>query len=518
MLTQALHLLSLGYSVLPLKPKSKEPLLNWKEFQQRKASETEVLAWYAQWPDANLGIVTGSVSGLAVVDLDGPEGLNSAQGLGLESSLVSLTGNGKQLWFSLPKEKKNISSLVENVGTIANAVRILPGVDLRGEGGYVVAPPSIHPNGKRYRFNRPVLSVEKLPPFPAHFFASSVETNQAPSDVKRNETGWIAKSLEEMKDGNIDNTLFKLCSRLRNDGYSEADALAILQPHAERVGATRGHLEDKIRNVWGRYSPAVRRESVGFQPTGALVLHSPSNQDSISEYSKRLSESGNFDTLKTGYARFDEVTKGLKKGEALTVAARTGVGKTNWIITPMREFCQKGRTVLLFSTEMSFDQIWDRYKQTLRHSREFESHKLYICDEFTPDIERIEEAIKNVQPDLFIFDHISHIGTDYHIISKFMSEIKRLCRLFNIPAIVTAQLNRNADYVDQGQRVEPRLSMIQGSDQIGQMSAQVLLLNEKRINGDVTEIEGIVVKNRHGDKGMIQFGLVKNPHYRMVEL
>jgi len=99
-----------------------------------------------------------------------------------------------------------------------------------------------------------------------------------------------------------------------------------------------------------------------------------------------------------------------------------------------------------------------------------------------------------------------------------MSEIKRLARSYGIPAIVTAQLNRNADYVDQGQRIEPRLSMIQGSDQIGQMSAQVLLLNEKRINGDVAEIEGIVVKNRHGDRGMVQFGLVKNPYYHMVEL
>jgi replicative DNA helicase len=58
--------------------------------------------------------------------------------------------------------------------------------------------------------------------------------------------------------------------------------------------------------------------------------------------------------------------------------------------------------------------------------------------------------------------------------------------------------------------------MIQGSDQIGQMSAQVLLLNEKRVVNGETEIEGIVVKNRHGDRGMIQFILKREP-YRMEE-
>lgn len=518
MLNEALHYLTLGMSVIPLKSHSKEPLINWKEFQSRKASESEILAWYAQWPEMNTGVVTGNVSGIAIIDLDGPEGLREAQRLGLQSPLVSLTGNGKQLWFRA------------NDALIANSVRSFPGIDIRGEGGYVCAPPSIHPNGRRYRFNRPVCAAEKLPLFPMALFAKAVPTSREwmPADNDavaegwsnnpRNEQGWIAKALEEMKNGNIDDTLFKVCSRFRNDGLTEADALALLLPHANRAGASEGHLEDKIRNVWERYAPKVVRVGNTYvSGNGQLILHSPTNPDSLNEYNKLLAGSRSNECLTTGYAAFDKTTKGLKKGEVLTVAARTGVGKTNWVITPIRTFCEQGKTVLLFSTEMSFDQIWSRYTATLSRTGAFKEHKFYICDEFTPNIERIEEAIKNVSPDLFVFDHISHIGTDYHIISKFMSEIKRLSRLYDIPAIVTAQLNRNADYVDQGNRVEPRLSMIQGSDQIGQMSAQVLLLNEKRIVDGETEIEGIVVKNRHGDRGMVQFQLVKNP-YRMVEL
>ena len=514
MLREALHYLTLGMSVIPLKPKSKEPLLNWKPYQSQRASESEIKEWFSTKGLApNVGVVTGVISQIAVVDLDGPEGIQQAMKLGLNSSLVTITGNGKQLWF------KNTQNSDLSVGTIQNAVRILPGVDLRGEGGYVVVPPSIHPNGRRYRFNRPLSAsvVEKLPPFPTALFAKDVQNSQTLMPVEvGNPKGWIAKALEDMTNGNIDDTLFRICSRLRNDGYTQSDCLLLLQPHAQRVGATEGHLDDKIRNVWGRYEP--KKTYSGSTNMGQhLVLHSPTNPDSLIEYEQRTTGSDAMERLQTGYEKFDTLSKGLKKGEVLTVAARTGVGKTNWIITPIREFCVANKKVLLFSTEMSFDQIWSRYRATLKGSEPFDSHKFYICDEFTPDIERIEEAIKNVSPDLFVFDHISHIGTDYHIISKFMSEIKRLARLYNIPSIVTAQLNRNADYVESGARIEPRLSMIQGSDQIGQMSAQVLLLNEKRINGDVTEIEGIIVKNRHGDKGLIQFGLIKEP-YRMVEL
>ncbi len=508
MLTEALKYLSLGWSLIPLKPKSKEPLIKWQEFQSRRATEQEVREWHTKWPLMNLGAVTGSISGFCVIDLDGPEGLASGQRLGLKSPMVSLTGNGRQLWYL-------------NEAGIQNSVKQLgAGVDVRGEGGYVVLPPSVHPNSKNYRWLSPIhaSSVASLLPVPAHLIVKDVPQNGLDANASvRKEPDWVIKALEEMTLGNIDTTLHRVCSYFRNFGVNMEVVRGIIQPYADKAGATEGHLEDKIRNVWGRYEPRAIQSTYGKSSNISLVLHSPSNPDSLDEYRKRTSGDALDESIRTGYTAFDTLTKGLRKGEVLTIAARTGVGKTNWVITPIRTFCETGKRVLLFSTEMSFDQIWQRYQAVLESESAFRSHQLFICDEFTPDIERIEEAIKNVSPDLFIFDHISHIGTDYHIISKFMSEIKRLARLYNIPAIVTAQLNRNADYVDQGQRVEPRLSMIQGSDQIGQMSAQVLLLNEKRIVEGDTEIEGIVVKNRHGDKGMCQFVLKSKPFYRMEE-
>jgi hypothetical protein len=343
MLSDALTYLRLGYSVIPISAKGKTPLIKWSEYQNRKASREEVQEWHRQWPDMNIGVVTGTISNLVVVDADGDAGLATLERLKLESSLCGLTGNGKHLWLRYP------GFLVEN------SVKKYPGIDIRADGGYVVAPPSVHENGKRYRFlGRGVVDAALLPVFPSQIFAGTVTS----STLDRNSPSWIADALKGMTNGNIDITLFRLCSRLRNDGYTQQDCAALIQPHAERVGASAGHLEEKIRNVWERYTPKVPDNQRLFTPT-QLVLRSPANAEHIREYDERQSECGTVGEFTTGYAKFDNLTSGLRRGEILTIAARTGVGKTNWVIGPIRTFCEIGKTVLLFSTEMSFDQIWE---------------------------------------------------------------------------------------------------------------------------------------------------------------
>lgn len=511
MLNFALRYLGMGFSVIPVKSMSKEPLISWKEFQNRRASESEIREWYKKWPDANIGIVTGLISQAAIVDCDGPEGLKEAQRILLHSPVITLTGNGRQLWYRHPG------------GTIQNSVRSYPGVDVRGDGGFVVAPPSIHPNGKRYRWLRPVLSVNDLPAFPIEIFAGNVPKESQTQDANRNAPGWISQALEEMKYGNIDDTLFKICSRLRNDGYTAADVESLLRPHAERVGADEGHLRSKIDNVWGRYPAGANpTDSVrGVQQNGGsteLVLHTPSDPNSVLEYNHRQQIEFNVHSV-TGYSKFDALTKGLRPGNILTVAAETGVGKSNWSLVPIKTFCEKGKKVVLFSTEMSFDETWGRYKAIISGTGLcFEEHKLFVCDEFTPNPQRIEEALRQVKPDLFIFDQINHITTDQHELANFMRELKRLARLFNIPGIVLAQIRRGSGWNMAGERIPLRLDMIKGSGVIAEMSSQVLLLAETRLNSEGSEIEGTVDKNRYGSKGLVHFRLRSTPSYKMEEV
>ena len=500
MINHALKYLRMGLSIIPLKSRGKEPLIKWQEYQTRKATEEEIKKWWTVAPNANIGIITGKLSGLAVIDLDGPEGLASALELGLESTVTSLTGRGKQLWY-------------QNNEVLKNSVKTLPGLDVRAEGGYVVSPPSIHPNGKRYRFISP-LAVNSLESFPME----RLNVVAAPKDVgKIKEEGWIAKALEDMRDGNIDNTLTSILGRLRRDGYSAEDARAFIGPHVKRVGAEDGHLEAKIENIWSRYEAKPSFTDIS---NGTLVIHHPRNADSLKLYKERSLEYVGNDGIKTGYSKLDEMLQGgLKSSRLFTLSARTGVGKTNWIIGAIREICRTGKRVLLFSTEMPYEEIWTRYINTLKDPEEFNRHQFYVCDSFSPNIEKIEEAINEIKPDVFIFYHINHVSEEHHEIGKFMQGLNLLKRKYECAGIVTAQLNRSADWVDlkTGEKVTPRMSMIKGSGTIEQASSRVLLLSETRVMPEYTEIVGNLDKNDNGPKGLIHFGLYNSP-WRMEEL
>lgn len=97
--------------------------------------------WWGKAPQANIGLPTGAINGLFVLDADGPEGLAELERHpALPETPISTTGNGRHVWFRHPGEE------------IGNRTRFLPGLDLRGDGGYVVVPPSAHKSGNVYRW------------------------------------------------------------------------------------------------------------------------------------------------------------------------------------------------------------------------------------------------------------------------------------------------------------------------------------------------------------------------------
>ena len=129
---------SLGLNVIPLKPKSKEPGVPWKEYQTKKF-EDEI-----QEPD-NVAIICGKISNnLVVIDLDDPslidELFHNKERL-LNKTLVVQTARGTHIYCHPMAEMPRTTKLHDDKGR---------GIDIKGEGGYVVAAPSIHPNGSKY--------------------------------------------------------------------------------------------------------------------------------------------------------------------------------------------------------------------------------------------------------------------------------------------------------------------------------------------------------------------------------
>jgi hypothetical protein len=145
----ALDYCRLGWSVIPIESRGKRPLIRWQVHQYRCAEVPEIGEWFSRWPDANLAVVTGIVSGLVVLDLDPRHSADaSLQQLeqehgGFAPTIEARTGGGgRHLYFAHPGE------------IVRNRVGIAPGVDLRGDRGYVVAPPSVHACGELYRWER----------------------------------------------------------------------------------------------------------------------------------------------------------------------------------------------------------------------------------------------------------------------------------------------------------------------------------------------------------------------------
>ena len=139
----ALYYLRRGWSVVPVRRGEKIPAIPWHQFQNRRATEAEIQDWFAD-PTMGVGIVTGAISNLTVADFDGDIGAATEQDIlsRLGAGPVALTGGGGcHRFFSHPGKK------------VPTRKGILPGMDIRGDGGFIVAPPSVHASGRQYSWD-----------------------------------------------------------------------------------------------------------------------------------------------------------------------------------------------------------------------------------------------------------------------------------------------------------------------------------------------------------------------------
>lgn len=217
-LKAALDYVRLGWSVIPVEPGGKRPLIRWQVYQYRRADIPEIAVWFGRWPDANIAIVTGVVSGLVVLDLDPRHGAEASLGQiqrehgPLPDTVEASTGGGgRHLYFAHPGE------------IIRNRVGLLPGIDLRGDGGYVVAPPSIHASGKPYRWMR---SPDVLYPLPLPSWLLHKPEETAPHGHTL--SYWRRLLRDGVEEGARNDTIASLAGHLLRQGVDAQVATELL--------------------------------------------------------------------------------------------------------------------------------------------------------------------------------------------------------------------------------------------------------------------------------------------------
>jgi Protein of unknown function (DUF3631)/Bifunctional DNA primase/polymerase, N-terminal/Primase C terminal 1 (PriCT-1) len=239
MLAAALAYAENGLKVFPLKPRAKVPAT----IDGLKAATSDpdaIRGWWERWPDANLAIRTGAESGVVVLDVDAQHGggktlaeLEHQHGkLPRPHSLTG--GGGNHYLFMHPgNEVRNSAGVLGH------------GLDVRGDGGYIVAPPSVHENGRSYKQLRPFVKLEPMP-------AWLVE------DAVKRRNGHAEPVAELIPQGQRRATLLSLAGTLRRRGLGGTEIYATLAA----VNAERGNpplpdqeLRELAHDVTGRYQP-----------------------------------------------------------------------------------------------------------------------------------------------------------------------------------------------------------------------------------------------------------------------
>jgi hypothetical protein len=233
-----------GLAVFPLN--GKRPL-TLHGFKDATTDEARIREYWQKWPDANIGIATGAVSGIIVLDVDKRKGgietlaqLEKEHGP-LPNTIKVKTGDGFHFYFKHPG------------GHIPCRANILPGIDLKADSGYVVAPPSIHASGVQYEFDKAfdpknladappwlLAKIQQSKPFGAQAHAGGADSPR--SSISLDEINIRDRIKRLIRDGDTDGkyasrseTVFAALRALVIAGCDDSTIMAVMQDPANRI-------------------------------------------------------------------------------------------------------------------------------------------------------------------------------------------------------------------------------------------------------------------------------------------
>jgi len=270
-LDDALALAARGWPVFPLRPGEKVPLIakaaGGNGVHDATTDPDKIQAWWTEHPTANIGLAAGPAFWVLDVDYAGffaeePDGADTLLALQrrfgrLPPTVRQYTGGMGWQWFFKPDPR------------IRNGVRVLPGLDTRAAGGYVVAPPSVHPSGRTYRW---LAGPDEAPIAPAPGWLvrllEPVELPQPVAPARRPVGGtnlerYAAVALERACERISGTAPGEQCDRLDRESYGIGRLVAggVIPrdlAHAELVAAGAGMSSQARRRPWTRQEVAWR--------------------------------------------------------------------------------------------------------------------------------------------------------------------------------------------------------------------------------------------------------------------
>lgn len=462
-LEAALQYHKLGWSVIPLAEGVKIPPKGFSvlPYRERLATEDEIKSWWSANPNYNVGIITGKLSNLFVVDIDTEDGFKNMENY-IPDSIVTPTvatpRGGQHVFFKYP----NGQNITIGAGKIA-------GTDFRGEGGYVVGSPSINGNGKPYTwlispFDKNV-EIADLPDALIRAYNNTIYNNINNSlyeGVTNPEDKVLNSVTFNLNKGYRDQTLYHIAHCLIKGGATKDETYNVLNILADKcnpkfpkteivtkINSVIQRAERKERNIKREVEDFVLLTNGYFNVTSCYtVLNIVTSKDktNVRVVLNRLKDNGiiekhpqqdamyrrvetNFDFISFDEDEAAEVEHPVKlplglndiaevsQGNIILVAGEFNAGKTSFLLNVLRY--NKGKLPIRYITsEMSKSEFKKRFASFLLPL------SFWMQDDMTEYVKKSSDFYTVIKPDaLNIIDYMEFKDSDYTKGAEYLTQI-----------------------------------------------------------------------------------------------
>lgn len=312
-----------GLSFFPIPARSKEAAAPWKVYQERQPTEDEIAHWKSNGT-ASIAIVCGTVSGnLVVPDFDDHETwyryLDYTKA-SLKLDLFTFT--------RLVRTSRGIHVYVRLPQTIKS--QKFPKIDLKAEGGYVIAWPSIHPSGTPYEIINPDVPIRTID----NLADIGIYTNHKPEENKTsgNQPGWVSSLLQGVKQGERDDSAKRLIGYFRNNLPADVTERIMLEWNKKnQPPLEESVILEKISRFYSKYQ---ERKNTGYNNSIIFNATDTTSNDSKTFQNRDKTVTDSFHSSdnikKANYsASFDSVLKDAGKMSRRDIALSIGLQPTS---------------------------------------------------------------------------------------------------------------------------------------------------------------------------------------------
>lgn len=274
--------------------------------------EETIRYWWGMWPQANIGIVTGAKSGIVVLDIDPRHGgrdsmreLVNKYGPFPERTFQRTGGGGFHILFNHPGVR---------IGNVQSSTKLGGGIDVRGDGGYIVVAPSLHESGKRYEWGT---NYDHLPDMPSWLIEI----------LRKSEPCVQYSSVADIPTGARNNTLTSIAGALRRKGLSQGAIFAALK--VENLGRCVPPLDETEVET-------IAKSITRYTPEAPIQIREPEYGEGIfsvndlSDAVDRLYEEGLTAGVSTGWRNVDPLYT-VKRGQWTVLVGVPSHGKSTWL-------------------------------------------------------------------------------------------------------------------------------------------------------------------------------------------